>query len=113
MANIGWHKKPGGWVVAGWAFRQLLEDVRSQCPADAEVISELELARDLKYLFIDGFSPDLAKRLANAIRDTAAGILSGAIRSGLLDQPYGDANAIAEYRSALPELIAVVSEQVV
>jgi len=114
MATIGWHKKPAdAWVVAGWAFRQVLEDVRSQYSTDADMISELELARDLKYLFIDSFSPDLAKRLANAIRDTAAGILSGAIRSGLLDQPYGDANAIAEYRSALPELIAVVSEQVV
>src|ERR1700756_3517367 len=47
---------------------------------------------------IDSFSPDLAKRLADAIRGTARGILSGAIRSGLLDKHYGDANAIAEYR---------------
>jgi hypothetical protein len=113
MALIGWRHKSDSWVVAGWAFRQMLEDVRSQCPADAEMISELELARDLKYLFIDSFSSDLAKRLANAIRDTATGILSGSIRSGLHDKPHGDANAIAEYRSALPELIAVVSEQAV
>lgn len=110
MALIGWRDKTDNWVVAGWAFRQVLEDVRSQCRTDAEMISELELARELKYLFIDSFSPDLAKRLANAIRDTAEGILSGAIRSGLLDKPYGDANAIAEYRSTLPELIAIVSD---
>jgi hypothetical protein len=113
MALIGWQHKPDSWVVAGWAFRQVLEDVRSQCPTDAEMISELELAKDLKYLFIDGFSPDLAKRLAHTIRNTAEGILSGAIRSGLLDKSYGDANALAEYRSALPELIAIVSEHAV
>lgn len=113
MAVIGWHNKPDSWVVAGWAFRQVLEDVRSQRPTDPEMISELELARDLKYLFIDDFSPDLAKRLADAIRDTATGILSGTIRSGLLDKSYGDANAIAEYRRALPELIAIVSEHAV
>ena len=112
MAVIGWHNKPDSWVVAGWAFRQVLEDVRSQCPTDAEMVSELELARDLKYLFIDSFSGDLAKRLANSIRETASGILSGQIRSGLIDKPFGDANSIAEYRSALRELVAVVSDPV-
>lgn len=110
MALIGWQNTTDSWVVAGWAFRQVLEDVRSQRSTDAEMISQLELARDLKYLFIDSFSRDLAKRLADAIRETAAGILSGSVRSGLLDKPYGDANAITEYRSALPELIAVVSK---
>ena len=113
MALIGWQNTSDSWVVAGWAFRQVLEDVRSQFCTDAEMISKLELARDLKYLFIDSFSPDLAKRLANAIRETATGILSGAVRSGLIDKPYANANAIAEYRSALPELIAVVSKHAV
>lgn len=82
MTCIGWRKKSEAWVVAGWAFPQVLEDVRPQCPNDAEMISELELARDLKYLFIDTFNPELAKRLANAIRETATGIHSGKIRSG-------------------------------
>jgi hypothetical protein len=49
MALIGWKNKPESWVVAGWAFRQVLEDVRSQCPSDVEMVSQLELARDLKY----------------------------------------------------------------
>jgi hypothetical protein len=77
MATIDWHNRSDAWVVAGWAFRQVLEDVRSQCPTDAEMISEVELARELKYLFIDTFSSDLAKRMAKAIRDTATGIQSG------------------------------------
>ena len=113
MAVIGWHNKPESWVVAGWAFRQVLEDVRSQCPNDVEMVSQIELARDLKYLFIDSFSRPFAERLAKAIRNTASGILSGQIRSGLLDKPYCDANAIAEYCSALRELVAVVSDRTV
>jgi hypothetical protein len=59
MAIIGWHNKPDSWVVAGWVFRQLLEDVCSQRPADSEVVSELELAKDLKYLFIDSVSASI------------------------------------------------------
>jgi hypothetical protein len=77
------------------------------------MISQLDLARDLKYLFIDSFNDDLAKRLANAIRNTASGILSGEIRSGLVEKPYGDANSISEYRGALKELVAVVSDGLV
>ena len=38
MAVIGWHNKPDSWVVAGWAFRQVLEDVRSQCATDSEMV---------------------------------------------------------------------------
>jgi hypothetical protein len=111
MATIGWRKKPAdAWVVAGWAFRQVLEDVRSQYPTDADMISELELARDLKYLFIDSFGPDLAKRLASAIRETATGIHSGKIRSGILDKPGFNANDIAEYRDSMRELAVVVSD---
>jgi len=110
MACIGWRKKPEAWVVAGWAFRQVLEDVRSQCPTDAEMISELELARDLKYLFIDTFNPDLAKRLANAIRETATGIHSGKIRSGIVGKAGFTANDVAEYRDSMQELAAVVSD---
>jgi hypothetical protein len=109
MAVIGWQNERDGWVVAGWAFRQILEDVRSQCPTDSDMVSELERAKDLKYLFIDSFNEELAKRLANAIRDTASGIQSGKIRSGLLDKPYGTATSIAEYRNSLQELVAVVS----
>ena len=109
MAVIGWHNEPDSWVVAGWAFRQILEDVLSQRSTDPEMISELERARDLKYLFIDSFNGELANRLADAIRDTASGIHSGKIRSGLLDKPYGTANAIAEYRNSMQELVAVIS----
>jgi hypothetical protein len=70
MAIIGWHNKPDSWVVAGWVFRQLLEDVCSQRPADSEVVSELELAKDLKYLFIDSFSGDL--QFLHIAHDTAS-----------------------------------------
>lgn len=110
MACIGWSKKTDAWVVAGWAFRQVLEDVRSQCPTDAEMISKLELARDLKYLFIDTFNPDLAKRLANAIRESATGIHSGQIRSGIVGKAGFTANDVAEYRDSMRELAAVVTD---
>jgi hypothetical protein len=63
------------------------------------VVAELEQARDLKYLFIDSVNEELATRLAKAIRDTASGIQSSKIRSGLLDKPYSTATSIMEYRN--------------
>lgn len=109
MAVIGWHNECDSWVVAGWAFRQVLEDIVRSSPTDPEMVSELERAKDLKFLFIDTFRGELAKRLADAIGDTASGIQSGKIRSGLLDKPYGTASAIAEYRNSMQELVAIVS----
>jgi hypothetical protein len=88
----------------------VLEDVRAWSLNDAEMISELALARDLKYLFIDSFSTDLPKRFAIAIRGTASGIQFGKIRSGILDKTGFPANDVAEYRDSMRELAAVVSD---
>jgi hypothetical protein len=64
----------------------------------------------LKYLFIDSFSPEIAKRLASAIRETASGIQSGKIRSSILDKPGFTARDVKEYRDSMLELLAVVSD---
>jgi hypothetical protein len=64
----------------------------------------------LEVPFIDSFNPDLAKRLANAIRETATGIHSGKIRSGIVDKAGFTANDVAECRDSMRELVAVVTD---
>lgn len=107
MAVIGFSDRPEEiWCVAGWAFRQVLDDVVSQYPEDTEMADKFEQSKTHSGLSVDLLEPELAARVTNAIRNVATGILSGAIRSGIHDQPYGDASTVEQYREALQELLA-------
>ncbi len=59
-------------------------------------------------LHIDSMKPELAARVTNAIRQVATGILSGAIRSGIHDQSYGDAKTIEQYQEGLRQLLEAI-----
>ena len=93
------------WCVAGWAFRQVLDDVISQCPDDSEMANAFALAKTQSGLHLDTLDTGLASRVTTTIRQVTTGILSGAIRSGILDQPYGDATTVEQYRVGLRELL--------
>ena|SRR2546421_7682860 len=106
MAVIGFSDNPEEiWCVAGWAFRQVLDDVISQYPDDSEMVDEFFLSKTQSGLHIDSLEPELAARVTSAIRQVATGILSGAIRSGIHNQPYGNAHAVEEYRKGLQQLL--------
>jgi len=107
MAVIGFSDKPEEiWCVAGWAFRQVLDDIISQYLEDLEMSDEFAKSKTYSGLSIDLLEPDLAARVTNAIWKVATGILSRAIRSGIHDQPYGDARTVEQYREGLQELLA-------
>lgn len=110
MAVIGFSDRPEEiWCVAGWAFRQVLDDVISQYPEDSEMADEFALSKTQSGLSIDLLEPELAARITNAIRQVATGVLSGAIRSGIVDQSYGDAKTVEQYREGLQQLLEVMS----
>jgi hypothetical protein len=105
MAVIGFSDKPEDiWCVAGWVFRQILGDVISQHPEDKEMADAFTRAKAFSGLHIDLLEPELAARITNALRQVTADTLSGAIRSGIHDQTYGDAAAVEQYREGLREL---------
>jgi hypothetical protein len=93
------------WFIAGWAFRQVLDDVISQYPEDSEMAAEFAKAKALSGLHVDSLEPEFAARIASAIRQVATGILSGTIQSGIHDQPYGDAMTVKQYREGLRQLL--------
>jgi hypothetical protein len=109
MAVIAFSKDPEkGWVVAGWVMRQVLDDVISQHPDDSEMAAEFALAKLTSGILVHSLDPEFAARVTNAIRQTVTGILSGTIRSGIHDQPYGDAMTAEQYREALQELLKII-----
>jgi hypothetical protein len=81
MGAIAFSTKPEeSWVVAGWAFRQVLDDTASQHPKDSEMAERFAEAKAIGGLMVYMLEPYFATRVTNAIRDVATGILSGNIR---------------------------------
>jgi len=110
MAVISFSDQPQEiWCVAGWAFRQLLDDVLFQYPDDQEMAAKFEESKAHGGLVLYLLKPEIAEKLATAIRKVAEGILSGTISSGLINQTYGDAVTIEQYRSALKALLEALS----
>lgn len=83
----------------------MLDDVVSQYPDDAEMADKFEQSKTYSGLILYMLPPEFAARTTNAIRQVATGILRGAIRSGIHDQPYGDAMTVEQYREGLQELL--------
>ena len=96
------------WYVAGWAFRQLLDDVRQQYAKDTEIVAQLESAELYSGLMIDLLDPSVANRITDAISKVIDGILNHTIRSGIEEQPYGDTVTVEQYFGALKELSLMI-----
>ncbi|MGA3047881.1 MAG: hypothetical protein ABSD67_14720 [Terracidiphilus sp.] len=97
--------RENGWLKAGWAFRQVLEDTLSRCPGDSEMARAFESAEACGGLDVGNLSPQLALRVTDAMRNSVIGILNGEFQSGICDKPYGDPRTVEQYLGALRELI--------
>lgn len=69
---------------------------------------EFESAKAIDGLMVYLLRPELAARITAAIRETATGILSGSVRSGVAEKHYGDERTIAQYRQALQGILEVI-----
>jgi hypothetical protein len=106
MGAIALSKEPqDAWVVAGWAFRQILDDTITQFPNDRELIEQFQKAKALSGLMVYMLRPELAIRVKTAVRYVARGIISGDIRSGLIHRPYSNEITVDEYNNALRSLL--------
>lgn len=96
------------WYVAGWAFRQLLEDVSGQYADDAQILEELEKAELHDGLLIHSLDAPIADRITEAISNVIDGIRNRTIRSGIEDQSHGDSETVEQYFGALNELSLMI-----
>lgn len=98
------------WQVAGWAFRQVLDDIAQLYPDDTEMQEQLERAKLYDALSVYALSQEMAAKVVGGIRKVAEGILAGTIKSGIGSQPYGDIETQSQYKSGLRELLGVLPE---
>ena len=111
MGSIAFSKEPQHiWAMAGWVLRQVLDDTASQCPEDSEIAEKFGAAKAMDGLIVYLLPPEFAARVTSAIRAAAQGVLSGAIRSGIVDKARdsGDQRMVAQYQEALQELLEAI-----
>lgn len=96
------------WQAAGWAFRQVLDDVLQMYPVDVDFRNEFEQAKVYDSLSLYALPNDMAKRVICSLREAAEGILAGTMQSGIESQSYGDSNTQAQYKSGLRQLLLVL-----
>src|ERR1700682_2535334 len=106
MAVISFSEKSSdaAWVVAGWAFRQLLADVMMLHPDDPEMTAMFDLAEAVGYLRIGCRELELERKGTAAMKEVAAGILAETIRSGIVDR-FHDEQLTQEYLKGLRMLL--------
>lgn len=93
------------WVKAGWAFRQVLEDTAAAYPEDTELAEVFAEAKDIGWLYVDQFDPNLAERINKAMRGMIEDVLSGKIQSLLREKTFGDKVTVNQYLLSLEELL--------
>jgi hypothetical protein len=105
MAVISFSENLSGaaWVVAGWAFRQVMADALMQHSADADLAAVFEQAEAVGYLRLGYLENPLSGKVASVLKDTAAAILAGRIQSGI--DRFDDPQMSEEYLKGLRMLL--------
>jgi hypothetical protein len=101
MASITFSENRA-WVVAGWAFRQLLEDVRV-ASSEPAVLEELESAEILGFLSMKDVEPSLRSRMIAVLTNVTSSILHGLAASTITTKPELR-DVVQEYMLGLQEL---------
>ncbi len=104
MAVIVFHDPEQEWFAAGWAFRQILDDVMDRYPDDLEMERKFVQSQALGGLILTLLPPDFANRIAERICRVTVGILNGSIQSSV-DERYHGTTRPQAYRTGLPSLV--------
>jgi len=63
------------WIVAGWAFRQVVDDLKSGFDLSRPLAEVIENAEHLHFLQVDALPEPLKRELVSALTSMGRGIL--------------------------------------
>lgn len=95
------------WIVAGWAFRQVLKDLNSFCPLDATIAGALADAEHLGFLDVDALNEPCRSQIPLLLEQMCRAILAGRFVSGVKYSPP-DAKAESAYIEGIEMLLAAI-----
>jgi len=108
MAGISFGDEPDSvWIVAGWAFRQALQDLKPYAQGDAAFLDALESAGHLGFLDVETQESRLRAGMTNAIEAMCRGILDSSASSGI-EGAFPDSETQSAYREGIQLLLNAV-----
>jgi hypothetical protein len=108
MAGISFGDAPESvWIVAGWAFRQVVQDLRAYAHGDAAFLDALASAEHIGFLDIESQEPRQRAGMTNAIETMCRGILDGTASSGI-EESFPDPETQSAYREGIQLLLNAV-----
>ena len=96
------------WIVARWAFRQLLKDLSDYVPGNAPILEAIEQASHLEYLNVKSLEGGLRTELTSALERLCTGILSGTQATSVGESFPGDPSTQEQYRVGLEMLLTAL-----
>jgi len=78
-------------------------------PTDDEMKDAFEDADAYGLLAIEDLEPGLANRVNQRIEQAITGILTGTITSGIVEQPFGNAETSSLYNEVLMQILQLIA----
>jgi hypothetical protein len=108
MAGISFGDKPDTvWIVAGWAFRQTLQDLRAYAQGSAAFLGALASAEHLGFLDVETQESRLRDEMTHAIGTMCRDILDGTATSGI-ERSFPDSKTQNAYREGIQMLLSAL-----
>jgi hypothetical protein len=108
MAGISFGEKAeSDWMVAGWAFRQVLDDLERYITWDSRLTAQLSEARHIGFLSVSGLHCDLQILARNALRSMCADIIEGRYSSSV-ESVHSDSETQKLYAESIRMLLSAI-----
>jgi hypothetical protein len=95
------------WGGAGWALRQVIEDLRPYAQGNAAFLAALEHAGHIGYLGVEHLDSSLRRVVIAAIQDMCIGIVNGARPSTINKTMPGDQMTRDQYHEGIKDLLSM------
>ena len=106
MAGISFGDEPQNvWIVAGWAFRQFLQDIEPWTGGDLELTNALAESEIIGFLDVQSLNDTLRAKMTKIIEGMCRGILDGTCPSGIRAS-FPDAETHEAYLVGIRELLS-------
>lgn len=111
MAAISFGEKPESvWIVAGWAFRQVLEDLKPLVASEPGILDAIDSADPYLFLNMADFDSHTREIFISALSIMAKGILDGMVKS-TISQKFADPESEVMYREGLRMLLSAIKNR--
>lgn len=108
MAGISFRNDAVGiWIVAGWGFRQIINDLKSNYILEQDILAAITEAEHVGVFHVWMLDQHLQTIITVLLEQLCIGILDGSLQS-IIPDSYNDAETRAAYRQGVVSLLETI-----